>query len=99
MPKLLSDSEYHRVVTYKQKLGMLNIAIAEELGIKRQTVAEILKREQKTKSPIPKLKGHKQKTKTAHGLGTPDDNNRLLEASGQSPYKTQRVLREDLGLG
>ena len=98
MPKLLAESEYHRVLTYKQKLGMSNIAIAEELGIKRQTVAEILKRHQKTNSPIPKIKGHKHKTKTAYGLRTPDDIKRLLEASRESPYKTPKVLREELGL-
>ena len=89
MPKLLAESEYHRVVTHKRKLGMSNIAIAKELGIIRQTVAEILKCEQKTKSPIPKIKGHKHNMKTTQGLRTPDNINRLLQASGQSPNKTQ----------
>ena len=70
MPKVLSDRDYHRVVTYKKDLHMTNVAIAEELGIRRQTVAAILKREARTGSPMVQIKGNKKKTKSAATLGS-----------------------------
>ena len=48
MPKILDRQDYHRVITYKNDLHMTNVAIAEELNIRRQTVAEILKRHART---------------------------------------------------
>ena len=42
MPKILTDAEYHRGVTYKKELHMTNVAIGEKMGIRRQTVAVIL---------------------------------------------------------
>ena len=98
MPKVLSDRQYHRVISLKNDLKMSNIAIAEQLGIKRQTVAEIIKRNNTTNSPIPKIKGHKKKTKTAFGLRTPQDIKALRDATVASPYKTPKMLKEELGL-
>ena len=99
MPKVLSDQQYHRVVNLKKDLKMSNIAIAELIGIKRQTVAEILKRNEQTNSPIPKIKGVKKRTKTAFGLRTPQDIKALRDASIASPYKTPKMLKEELQLG
>ena len=62
MPKLLTDEEYHRVVTYKTQLNMTNVAIADELGIRRQTVAAILRRYNSTGNPKAQIKGNKKKT-------------------------------------
>ena len=98
MPKLLNVDEYHRVVTYKTQLHMTNVAIAEELGIRRQTVAAILKRAEDTGSPEAKIKGRKRKTKTAPSLRTAADNNRLREVSLANPFKTPRVLKNELRL-
>ena len=56
MPKILTDEEYHRVITYKTQLHMTNVAIAEELGIRRQTVVQILKRKEETGSPLAQIK-------------------------------------------
>ena len=63
MPKILSAAKYHKVVTYKNDLGMTNTAIAEALGLQRQTVATILKRDKATGSPEPIIKGRKKKRK------------------------------------
>ena len=60
MPKILTAAKYHKVVTYKNDLGMTNTAIAEALGIQRQTVATILKRDKTTGSPEVQVKGHKK---------------------------------------
>ena len=98
MPKVLTDKQYYRVISLKNDLKMSNIAIAEQLGIKRQTVAEIIKRNDTTNSPIPKIKGHKKKTKTAFGLRTPQDIKALRDASVASPYKTPKMLKEELQL-
>ena len=62
MPKLLTDEDYHRVVTYKNQLHMTNVAIADEMGIRRQTVAAILRRYRATGSPLANIKGNKKKT-------------------------------------
>ena len=98
MPKLLSDADYHRVITYKKDLHMTNVAIAEELGIKRQTVAAILKREASTGSPKVQIKGNKTKTKSAPTLRTPDQIKILRETSLAHPFKTPRVLKTELRL-
>ena len=98
MPKVLSDRDYHRVITYKKDLHMTNVAIAEELGIRRQTVASILKREAKTGSPMVQIKGNKKKTKSAATLKTPAQINRLREASISHPFKTPKVLKNELRL-
>ena len=95
MPKVLTDADYHRVITYKKDLHMTNVAIAEELGIKRQTVAQILKREARTGSPVVEIKGHKKKTKSARTLKTPEQINILRETTIKSPFKTPRVLKHD----
>ena len=98
MPKLLSEQDYHRVVTYKKDLHMTNIAIADELQIRRQTVAVILKRAVTTGTPVATIKGRKKKTKTAPTLRTAEENNRLREESVAFPFKTPRVLKADLHL-
>ena len=73
MPKILSPADYHRVVSYKQDFHMTNTAIAEELGIKRQTVEWILQRDARNGSPVVKIKGIKKKTKSAATLRTPHE--------------------------
>ena len=98
MPKLLEEAEYHRVVTYKNDLHMTNVAIAEELGIRRQTVASILRRADRTGSPVVKIKGNKKRTKFAGGLMTDQENERLRIASVENPFKTPRVLKTQLQL-
>ena len=98
MPKILSTADYHRVVSYKQDFHMTNIAIAEELGIKRQTVARILQRDARTGSPVVKIKGQKRKTKSAATLRTPREIERLRFATLASPFKTPRVLKRELRL-
>ena len=98
MPKLLSDADYHRVITYKKDLHMTNVAIAEELGIKRQTVAAIIRREARTGSPKAQIKGNKRKTKSAPTLRTPEQIKRLRDASTAYPFKTPKVLKRELGL-
>ena len=98
MPKLLNEQDYHRVVMYKKDLHMTNVAIAEELQIRRQTVVVILKRAERTGTPVAMIKGHKKKTKTAATLRTADENQRLREESEAFPFKTPRVLKVDLRL-
>ena len=98
MPKLLSEADYHRVVTYKQDLHMTNVAIGQEIGIRRQTVTTILRRARQTGSPIPKIKGVKRKTKSARTLRTPQEINRLRIATLASPFKTPKVLKRELNL-
>lgn len=98
MPKLLSNEDYYRVVTYKRDLQMTNVAIAEELGIKRQTVASILKRANTTGTPVVQIKGNKKRTKGAPTLRSNAANQRLREVSMQNPFKTPRVLKNELRL-
>lgn len=98
MPKLLSVADYHRVITYKKDFHMTNVAIAEELGIRRQTVATILRREARTGNPTAQIKGNKRKTKTAQSLRTPAEIKRLCDASVAHPFKTPRVLKTELRL-
>ena len=98
MPKVLSDADYHRCVSYKRDFSMSNIQIAEELGIKRQTVARILQREATTGSPVVKIKGNKRKTKHAPTLRSEDQIERLRVATLASPFKTPRVLQRELRL-
>ena len=98
MPKVLSRSECHKVVTYKNELGMTNSAIAEELGVQRQTVAKVLKRNLETGDPEVVIKGRKKKTKTAPTLATEEEIQRLTDATIASPFKTPRVLQRELKL-
>ena len=98
MPKLLNEQDYHRVVTYKRDLHMTNVAIAEELQIRRQTVAAILKRADKTGTPVVKIKGKKKKTKSAPTLKTKEQNDRLRQESITYPFKTPKVLKRELRL-
>jgi len=98
MPKLLTTSDYYKVLTYKYDLQMSNVEIAKKLGITRKTVAKILKRESDTGSPQPVIKGLKVQTKFAKGLATPQQINTLKELCIESPFKTPRILREDLKL-
>lgn len=95
MPKILTEEEYHRIITYKTQLGMTNVAIGDELGIRRQTVAAVIRRNQQTGSPIPKIKGNKKRT----NFSTRPEQDRALEAlSRASPFKTPRVLKRELQL-
>ena len=98
MPKVLSEADYHRVITYKKDLHMTNVAIAEELQIRRQTVAAIIKREAATGSPKVQIKGNKRKTKSAITLRTPQEMKRLRDASIAHPFKTPKVLKRELGI-
>ena len=98
MPKVLSEADYHRVITYKKDLHMTQVAIAEELGIRRQTVAQILKREADTGTPVAQIKGKKKKTKSARTLRTPAQIEKLRVATFKSPFKTPKVLRRELKL-
>ena len=98
MPKVLTDADYHRVITYKKDLHMTNVAIAEELGIRRQTVATILKREARTGSPLAQIKGHKKKTKSAPTLKTAAQIEQLRNTSVAAPFKTPKVLKRELRL-
>ena len=98
MPKLLSRQDCHKVITYKKDLGMTNLAIAAELGIQRQTVAKIIKRNCETGNPEVVIKGNKKKTKTAVGLQTEEEIKRLRDATIASPFKTPRVLQRELQL-
>ena len=95
MPKVLTDEEYHRVVTYKTQLGMTNVAIADEIGIQRQTVAAIIRRNQATGSPVPKIKGRKRRTNIKT---SPAQDQQLEYVSRNNPFKTPKVLKEQLGL-
>ena len=95
MPKLLTDEEYHRVVTYKTQLNMTNVAIADELGIRRQTVAAILKRNEATGSPLAQIRGNKKKT----NFSTDADEDEAIEhLSRDNPFKTPRVIKRELDL-
>ena len=98
MPKILSEGDYHRVVTSKQDLHMTNVGIAQELGIRRQTVTTILRRARRTGTPVPKIKGVKRKTKSAPTLRTPQEIDRLRRVTLASPFKTPRVLKRELNL-
>ena len=95
MPKILTDEEYHRVITYKTQLHMTNVAIAEELGIRRQTVAQILKRKEETGSPLAQIKGNKKRTNIST---SPDQDEAIEEMSRDNPFMTPRLLKEDLNL-
>ena len=95
MPKLLTEVEYHRVITYKTELNMTNVAIAEELGVRRQTVAAIIRRNQQSNTPVPQIKGNKRKTKSST---TPQEDADLEDVSRASPFKTPRVLKRELNL-
>ena len=98
MPKVLSEAEYHRVITYKKDLHMTNVAIAEELGIRRQTVAAIIRREARTGSPKAQIKGNKKRTKSAPTLRTKEQLNKLRDTSTTHPFKTPKVLKKELKL-
>lgn len=98
MPKVLTEADYHRVITYRKDLHMTQVAIAEELGIRRQTVAQILKREARTGTPVVQIKGHKKRTKSARTLKTPAQIERLRTTSFKFPFKTPKVLKRELKL-
>ena len=95
MPKILTEEEYHRVITYKTQLQMTNVAIAEEMGVRRQTVAAILRRNQQTGSPLAQIKGHKTKTNFSTN---PVQDEEIARASRISPFKTPRMLKRELHL-
>ena len=95
MPKLLSDEEYHRVVTYKTQLHMTNVAIADEMGIRRQTVAAIIRRYQQTDNPLPQIKGRKKKTNFST---TEAEDTEIERVSRESPFKTPRIIKRELRL-
>ena len=95
MPKLLSDKDYHKIVTYSEDLHLPQVAIAEELGIRRQTVAAVLKRNRNSGSPLVKLKGVKVKTKIATSLQQDRDLSMLSRAH---PFMVPKTLRKKLGL-
>ena len=95
MPKILTEAEYHRIITYKTELGMTNVAIAEELGIRRQTVAAVILRNNQTGSPIPKIEGNKTRT----NFSTSPQHDAEIEAlTIASPFKTPRILKRELHL-
>ena len=95
MPKLLTDEEYHRVITYKTQLHMTNVAIADELGIRRQTVAAIIKRHQVTGTPLAQIRGNKKKTNFSTN---PEQDEAIEQLSRDNPFKTPRVIKTQLGL-
>ena len=95
MPKILTDVEYHRVITYKTQLGLTNVRIAEELGIRRQTVAKIIKRNAETGSPLANIKGRKKKTNFST---SPEQDIDIEQLSNDSPFKTPKVIKEELQL-
>ena len=92
MPKLLTEVEYHRVITYKTELNMTNVAIAEELGVRRQTVAAIIRRNQQSNTPVPQIKGNKRKTKSST---TPQEDADLEEEPIISPIENIPVDTEN----
>ena len=98
MPRLLSTRDYYSVLTYKHELQMSNVQIANKMGITRKTVAKILKRHSDTGSPEPLIKGCKVKTKFAEGLATRQQINALARSCRTGPFKTPRILKEELGL-
>lgn len=95
MPKLLTDEEYHRVVTYKTQLNMTNVAIADELGIRRQTVAAILRRYNSTGNPKAQIKGNKKKT---NFRTTPEEDKSIEDMSRNNPFKTPKIIKRELRL-
>ena len=95
MPKILTDAEYHRVVTYKKELHMTNVAIGEEMGIRRQTVAAILRRNEQTGSPKVQIKGNKTKTNFSTNQ---DEDTRIEALSRESPFKTPHTIKRELQL-
>lgn len=95
MPKLLKVEDYHRVVTYKTQLNMTNVAIADEMGIRRQTVAAIMRRYEQTSCPLPKIKGHKKRTNFST---TPNQDVQIEELARISPFHTPRVIKRQLRL-
>ena len=90
---MLTDVEYHRVITYKTQLGLTNVRIAEELGIRRQTVAKIIKRNAETGSPLANIKGRKKKTNFSTSAEQDID---IEQVSTDSPFKTPKVIKEEL---
>ena len=95
MPKILTDEEYHRVITYKTQLHMSNVTIAEELGITRQTVAAITRRNEATGSPLANIKGRKRKT---NSKTSPAEDQQIEDVSRGNPFKTPKVIKEQLRL-
>lgn len=95
MPKLLTDEDYHRVITYKTQLNMTNVAIADEMDIRRQTVAAILRRYQQTQNPLPQIKGRKKKTNFST---TPEQDTEIEQLSRESPFFTPVVIKNHLHL-
>ena len=98
MPKLLTNEEYYKVVTYKNDFQWTNLQIAEKLGISKRTVSAILKRYNDTGLPMPQIKGNKIKTKIARSLKTPQQIDRLRTLSQAEPFSTPRILKEELRL-
>ena len=95
MPKLLTDAEYHRIITYKTELGMTNVAIADEMGIRRQTVATILKRNADSGSPLANIKGRKKRTNFST---SPEQDKEIENLSRGHPFKTPRRIKDELNL-
>jgi|TARA_B110000196_G_C21098214_1_gene641179 transposase len=95
MPKILTDEQYHRVITYKTELGMTNVAIAEEMEIRRQTVAKIIKRNAESGSPLANIKGRKKKTNFST---SPQQDEEIEQLSRAHPFKTPRRIKDELHL-
>lgn len=95
MPKLLSDKDYHKIVTYHEDLSIPQVTIAEELGIRRQTVSAVLKRYRESGSPLVKLKGVKLKTKSST---TPQQDKDLVTMSRSYPFMVPKVIKKKLRL-
>ena len=95
MPKLLSEEEYHRVVTYKTQLHMTGVAISDEMGIRRQTVAAILKRYEATGNPTAQIRGNKKRTNIRT---TPSEDEAIEDLSRTNPFKTPRIIKRELNL-
>ena len=74
---------------------MSNVAIGDEVGIRRQTVAAIIRRHQATGSPMPNIKGRKRRT---NFRTTTAQDQQLQDVSQNNPFKTPKVLKEQLGL-
>lgn len=95
MPKTLTDEEYHRIITYKTELHLTNVAIADEIGIRRQTVAAVIRRNQATGSPLPNIKDRRRKTNFST---TPAQDDQLQDLSQANPFMTPKVLKDHLQL-
>ena len=95
MPKVLSDSDYHKIVTYSQDFSIPQVTIAEELGIRRQTVAAVLKRYRDSGSPLVQIKGVKAKTKSAT---TPQHDRDISMMSRAYPFMVPKVIKRKLKL-